>query len=950
MTLPAQQPQTYDPMACGARCDICPLGPNGALKDEDWKPVGPELHDGATVLAVAESPGPEEVEHGRPLVGRSGQEWNAALSACGKRRPDVDLSNVICCRPPGQASGAWGRMNKTLDRLNKKRSRQGQDPLPHPATCCRPRLLDEAKDYASIITLGKTATHALTGIGSSIQSTRGGPLKIDDSWSVVSDNSPESPPLSHRVRVLPTLHPAFICRSPGWRHVLHSDIGKAFRWFEDRLRWTNPEVLWRPTPDELADWLSQQAPFWAYDVETDGIEPLTCRLRTIAIAIPDLDGMGRAARESVEQGCRAVGISLLGADGGRRFYSFEDEERIKDILRRAFSDGRVWVGHNAGSYDRMVIEQHLAVTPRPLVDTLFSTRFRAPDLPKGLKTVGSILTDVDRWETTEKGTKISTGSHDDDELLKYNIVDTVVNARIVVPLVDAAAEAGAFRNLSTALTPTNWPDGVAWNLHEVDHATQDMCVNLHKNGIWIDQEARRAFEIEYEASVKDRIVRLKELAREAGLKSLDMQSVNHDDDPEMGDEFANPASADQIRRLMYDTWSLGIPPHMDTREFYTLGGLPGTGDVVLRGHLASGSLGPLQEAFIRELRLYRREHTKVLGTIIRPMQIQGTHEKGIVWPDGRVRSSWGAHITSVGRLSSAKPNVQNIASRRGLGRLKRIFAAPPGRILIGADLDQAHLRIIANYWKIPRLVDCLVNNLDPHNLLAHDMFGKDFETAEGWGEAGFSMGRKPSGGVAGSMRDIAKTLRYASIYGASPLTVWQVITSTESDGGNMPYLKMEPREVRLFHKKWLAAEPQWKDAWNTMVSAYEQQNFLEEPVLLRRSGNLSDGKLNEVVNFPVLAAESSIMRLAEHAVMEAFPFNFEGPGTGMIHQCHDSIAVEVNLPPGLDPLWAPTKGEALPPQLETMRRTLEECMCVSLPGWPITMTAEASVGRTLKDL
>ena len=121
-------------------------------------------------------------------------------------------------------------------------------------------------------------------------------------------------------------------------------------------------------------------------------------------------------------------------------------------------------------------------------------------------------------------------------------------------------------------------------------------------------------------------------------------------------------------------------------------------------------------------------------------------------------------------------------------------------------------------------------------------------------------------------------------------------------------------------------------------------------MLLRRSGNLSDGKLNEVVNFPVLAAESSIMRLAEHAVMEAFPFNFEGPGTGMIHQCHDSIAVEVNLPPGLDPLWAPTKGEALPPQLETMRRTLEECMCVSLPGWPITMTAEASVGRTLKDL
>ena len=43
----------------GARCDICPLRKGGGLfGEEEWKPVGSERHPRATVIAVAESPGP----------------------------------------------------------------------------------------------------------------------------------------------------------------------------------------------------------------------------------------------------------------------------------------------------------------------------------------------------------------------------------------------------------------------------------------------------------------------------------------------------------------------------------------------------------------------------------------------------------------------------------------------------------------------------------------------------------------------------------------------------------------------------------------------------------------------------------------------------------------------------------------------------------------------------
>ena len=924
---------SFNPKSCGAQCDICPLGPEGPLRKDEWKPVGGEFHRGASVIAIAESPSSDEVQHGRPLVGRSGGEWNNTLTAIGKRRTEVDLDHVISCRPTGQDSGAWRRMDKSLDRLNRKRIKEGDEPYPHPATCCRPRLLQVVSKYRNIITLGKTATSALTGQSSSIQSMRGGPMLIDDEWDWVGENGTR--------KLLPTLHPSFILRAPSWRHVLHSDIAKAFRWFNGCLRWTEPDSVINPTPEELEEWLAQPAPFWTYDVETDGIEPLECKLRTIAIAIPDLDENGKAARNIVHQKARAIGIGILSTDGVSRIYPRDQEEKILDILRRAFTDGRTWVGHNAGYYDRMVVEAQLGVTPTPLVDTLFHARFRAPDLPKGLKTIGSVLTDVERWETTEKGTKISTGSQDDAELLRYNIVDSTVNARIVVPLIDASRIAGAFNPANEELKPSGWPTNRAWNLNEVDHATQEMCVGMHKSGVWIDQKLRSDLELEYEISVKKRYKNLQSLAQEIGIKSLDSDSVNE----------LNPGSADQIRRLLYDRWGLGIPASMDAREFYTETGAPGTGDAVIRGHLASGRLDKNQESFLKELRLYRREKNKILGTVLIPLRRRDVDEKkGLVHEDGRVRSTWNAHVTSVGRLSSSGPNLQNIGNRKGQGRLKKVFAAPPGRILVGADLDQAHLRITACYWQIPRLLECFDTGKDPHNLLAYDVFGKDFKNATGWGPDGFSLDRKPTGGEAKAMRDVMKTFRYASIYWADPTTVWQVLTSTETDDGRMPYLKFETREVRHFHNKWLEAEPEWENAWKQMISTYNGQGYMEEPVLGRRSGPLSDGKKNEVVNYPILAAESSIMRLAEQEIINAFPFDFAGKGTGMIHQCHDSIAVEIPLPDGVPPNWEPTRGEDMHPALKDAQQLVEQCMTVTIPGWEVTMTAEADVGRSLKDI
>ena len=942
---------SYDPRACGARCDECPLGPKGSHRDGPWRPVAPEIHENAVVLAVAESPGVDDSANERPLSGRSGGEWNLALLATGRKRTDISVTHVVACNAGAQPN-AWEKMTKALDKENRRRLVTGLPALPDPISCCRPRLLREAEDYENIIALGRSAANALTAKAQSIFALRGGPVWVDENWQALMETplAGDARPEGALRRVFPTFHPGFVQKAPGWRATMQADLGKAMRWFSGQLRWTEPERTFNPTPDELEAFLDQDMPFWAYDLETDGIEAMTCKVRSIAIAHPDLNMAGRALREGQIEARRAgvMGLNILSGDGHTRFYEPHDEARILDILRRFLSDPtKVKVGHNAGSYDRQVVEQWLGVTPLPIIDTLFAARFRAPELPKGLKVVGSVLTDVDRWETTEKGESLAHGKVDDWDRLAYNCTDSTVNARIVVPLMDAAEEVGAFRDLPEALRPVGWEQR-RWDLHELDHATQDMCVNLHKIGVYVDQEARFKMEMDTRASVAKREKRLAELSYAVGLGKLDLKSAGSNDD---GEEVVGvkPGSADQIRDLLYETWKLGIPPQMEARDFYTASGMPGTGDKVLRGHLAGGRLSKEQEDFIRELRLYRREKNKILGTVLLPLNLT-TYDpnKGLIWhSDGRVRSTWNAHVTAPGRLSSSGPNLQNIGSRKGQGKLKTLFAAEPGHLLVGADLDQAHLRIIANYWKIPTLIEGFVEGKDPHNALALALFGDKFKNADGWGPDGFSIQRKPGSGMAKAMRDISKTFRYAAAYAADPATIWQVLTSTESDSGELPYLGMTTKEVRHFHETWLKTEPEWLTAWDAMQAIYKHQGFMEEPVMGRRSGLLSDGKKQEVVNFPILAAEASCMRLAEQALVHAFPWDL-GRRTGLIHQCHDSVAVEVDAPPGLAG-WKPAKGEALPPELEKLRKQVEECMTVRIPGWDVPLTAEASVGRNLKE-
>ena len=77
------------------QCCECGLG------SERTNSVPGEGNPDARIMFVGEAPGADEDAQGRPFVGRAGQLLDKIIAACGLKRSDVFIGNILKCRPPG---------------------------------------------------------------------------------------------------------------------------------------------------------------------------------------------------------------------------------------------------------------------------------------------------------------------------------------------------------------------------------------------------------------------------------------------------------------------------------------------------------------------------------------------------------------------------------------------------------------------------------------------------------------------------------------------------------------------------------------------------------------------------------------------------------------------------------------------------------------------------------
>jgi uracil-DNA glycosylase family 4 len=81
----------------------------------------------AELCFIGEAPGADEDRQGEPFVGLAGQLLNRIITACGMKREEVYICNILRCRPPGnrtpkadEAANCRHFLDRTLELIQPK--------------------------------------------------------------------------------------------------------------------------------------------------------------------------------------------------------------------------------------------------------------------------------------------------------------------------------------------------------------------------------------------------------------------------------------------------------------------------------------------------------------------------------------------------------------------------------------------------------------------------------------------------------------------------------------------------------------------------------------------------------------------------------------------------------------------------------------------------------------
>ncbi len=199
----------------------------------------------------------------------------------------------------------------------------------------------------------------------------------------------------------------------------------------------------------------------------------------------------------------------------------------------------------------------------------------------------------------------------------------------------------------------------------------------------------------------------------------------------------NLKSPKQVRELLFE--DLGLPIIKKTKTG------PSTDSSVLE------TLDKMGESEIPGLILKYREIEKLNSTYVKALP-------ELVHEDGKLHTHFNQHVAQTGRLSSDKPNLQNIPIRTDNGRkLRKGFKASPGHVLLGADYSQVELRLLAHFSEDDVMVKAFKEDQDIHAQTAAEIFDIPLED------------------VSKEDRSYAKAINFGLMYGQSSFGLSQML-------------------------------------------------------------------------------------------------------------------------------------------------------------------------------
>jgi DNA polymerase-1 len=231
---------------------------------------------------------------------------------------------------------------------------------------------------------------------------------------------------------------------------------------------------------------------------------------------------------------------------------------------------------------------------------------------------------------------------------------------------------------------------------------------------------------------------------------------------------------------------------------------------------------------------------------------------------GRIHTTYGMTITSTGRLSSIKPNLQNIPVRSEEGKkIRTAFVAEKGNKLISADYSQIELRLLACVADIKELKQAFADGVDVHALTASQVFGVPLDKIDS------------------KLRYNAKAINFGIIYGQSAfgLANGLGISRPEAKQYIDAYFKQYPGIL-----EYMESTKEFARKHGYVETIYGRKCFLPG---INAKGPQRAFAERAAINAPLQGAAADIIKLAMIKLDKALPSDSK-----MILQIHDELLVE----------------------------------------------------------
>lgn len=267
---------------------------------------------------------------------------------------------------------------------------------------------------------------------------------------------------------------------------------------------------------------------------------------------------------------------------------------------------------------------------------------------------------------------------------------------------------------------------------------------------------------------------------------------------------------------------------------------------------------------IVSLILEYREYKKLLSTYIDALpQMVSSYDK-------LIHTDYAQAVTATGRLSSNKPNLQNIPIRTQLGRKTRsaFVSRTKGNFILAADYSQIELRIIASLSEDKEMINAFNNNKDIHSITASKVFGISLDD------------------VTQDMRRRAKEVNFGIIYGISPFGLSQNLDIPRGEAKEIidAYFD-EFKNVKLYMDRSIE-EAKSKKQVKTLLG---RRRFLRD--IDSRNYTLRGFAERNAINSPIQGTAADIIKLAMISISKWMKEN--NIKSKMIMQVHDELVFDV---------------------------------------------------------